>query len=247
MAGFPHLAIIALLPACYLGQTDTIDAGAESGVCTQIPLPDGGVVHVTGTVTDVQDGTPIASAMIAVEYGGTYVAWCDLAHASPYYVFGAVTDATGSFSMDVRAGALGFHSFANGYYYSRASLDTSTGTTVALTMGHLPSGQAAPTITNVGFDQPTVTAGSAVVFSATLATWSPTDPLSDENLVVEATRSWGVELDPPSQGQKDNFPDGVWKRSFSAPSQPGVYTYWFSATTAGCITSNLASATLTVN
>ena len=109
-----------------------------------------------------------------------------------------------------------------------------------------PVGQGKPSTTNVGFDKTTVAPGDRVTFSANIATWAPSDPLSDENVLVEPTRSWGLELDPPSVGKKDDFPDGLWTRSFTAPSAPGTYTYWFSSTTANCVTSDLMRVTLTV-
>ena len=249
--------IVLTLSGCYIGGSEGSDASADAahGIpdgnadvpCTQIPLPDGGPVHVTGVVVQPDGVTPVPNAMLAVEYGGLYLPWCDLSHASPYYVFGTIADATGKFAIDVRSAMLGFHSFASGYYYSRASLDTTTGaTTVTLQMGQLPTGQATPTVTNMGFSAATVAAGAMVTFSATLTTWSPNDPLSDENLLVEPTTSFGIELNPPSVGKKDNFPNGVWSATFAAPATKGTYTYYFSSTTAGCITSNVMTSTLKV-
>jgi hypothetical protein len=234
-------------PARPYHATPTVDAD----VCEQAPLPDGGAVHVTGSVVvagteDAASPTPIGGAMIAVEYGGLYLPWCDLGHASPYYIFGAVTDASGKFELNGRQGPLGFHSFANDYLYSRAGIDSSTTTSVRIMMVPLPKGQQKPRVTNAGFDKTTAHPGEPVTFSATLATWAGTDPLSDENVLVEATHSWALELDPPSLGAKDDFPDGLWRRSFFAPTTPGKYTYWFSSTTSQCITSDLLSAELTV-
>jgi hypothetical protein len=55
-----------------------------------------------------------------------------------------------------------------------------------------------------------------------------------------------VELDPPSLGKKDDFPDGVWSSTFAAPTDTGHYVYWLSATTAGCVTGDLVTLTLDV-
>jgi hypothetical protein len=269
------LAGLSVGVACESG-TAASPFGAEAGsalgdgsaqTCNQLAMPDGGRVHVTGTVTQaIHDAgapvKPIANAMVArrsragfrpaVEYGGLYVPWCDLGQASPYYVFGALSDDAGRFEIDVKEGSLGFHSFANDYLYTRAPLDTATGRTVVLEMEPLPKGQAQPTFADAHFDKTTVAPGEPVTFSATIATWdsgaarAPSDPLSDENIIVEPTNSWGVELNPPASGQKDDFPDGLWKRTFPAPNAPGTYTYWFSATTSQCITSKLVSMTLKV-
>jgi hypothetical protein len=226
-------------------------APGPPGPCTQIPMPDGGVVHMTGVVMEARrDGGPpqvIPNAMVSVEYGGLYVPWCDLSKASPYYVFGAITDDAGRFEIDVKEGLLGFHGFATNYLYSRVepAFAADAATPVTLKLEPLQD-QKKPTSTDAGFDKTTVDAGAMVTFTATLTTFDKGDPLSDENLLVEPTRSWSLELDPPSQGKKDNFPDGVWTRTFPAPSKPGTYTYWFSATTSQCITSDVITATLVV-
>jgi hypothetical protein len=219
--------------------------------CKQLDLPDGGALKVTGNVVEkAPDGgadQPIPNAMVSVEYGGLYVPYCNRALASPYYVFGTFTDAQGAFSIDVKQGALlGFHSFATGYYYSRASLDTTAGTYVKIQTEKLPATQGKPTVTNAGFVQSTVLLGDRVTFSAEVHAASPSDPLSDEIILVEPTRSWSVELNPPSLGKPDNYPDGVWRRSFLSPLKTGTYTYYFSATTAGCVTSDVQTFTLTV-
>jgi hypothetical protein len=185
--------------------------------------------------------------MVAAEYGGLYLPWCDLSHASPYYLFGAVTDDAGTFSLSARTGKLGFHGFATGQYYSRAMLDTSTGaTTVQVVLSPLPPQQTKPTITGAAFNAAQVAPGAQVTLTATVKAGVPTDPLSDETILVEPTQSWAVELDPPSVGKKDDFPDGTWSRTFTAPTQPGHYVYWLSATTAGCVTGDLVQLPLDV-
>jgi len=222
--------------------------GGDAGsACVDI-LPDGGPVQVSGTVVSATDDggtTPVPNAMVAVEYGGLYLPWCDLAHASPYYRFGAVTDDAGAFTMTGAAGKLGFHGFATGQYYSRAPLDTSKGSSVTIVLSPEPAGSR-PTITGAAFEQATVAAGAQVTITATVAAAVPTDPLSDETVLVEPTHSWGIELDPPSLGKKDDFPDGTWSRTFTAPAETGTYTYWLSATTAGCATSDLVTLKLVV-
>jgi hypothetical protein len=253
-AGFAGMAACGELgsPAS-LRPTGTIsfstDASGEA--CTQFVMPDGGPVHITGTVLeatkDDDASTPIPGAMIAVEYAPSYTAWCDLASASPYYVFGAVTDDAGRFELDAREGDLGLHGFANDHLYGTEDINTTKTKTVVLRMrGILPRTQAKPRVTGAGFDKASVAPGENVTFSATLATWDPKDPLSDESVLVEPTQSWCLELNPPSRGKKDDFADGLWKREFRAPTKPGTYTYWFSATTATCITSDLVTTTLTV-
>ena len=228
---------------------DAPDAALDAP-CTQIPMPDGAPITVTGTVVELaSDGgvaKTIADAMVAAEYGGLYVPWCDLAHASPYYIYGAYTDAKGDFSIDVREGFLGFHSFATGYLYTRAALHTGDGGTVTLQMEQIKAGQQKPLVSGAAFDKTTVAPGGALTFSATVKAAVSTDPLSDELILVEPSRSWATELDPPSVGLKDDFPDGLWTKTFLAPTTKGTYTYYFSATTSLCVTSDVQPFTITV-
>jgi hypothetical protein len=242
------LAVAAVELGCSTGDSAKPEPIAA---CTQLDVPDGGPLKVTGRVVEkAHDGgtpQPIPNAMVSVEYGGLYVPYCNRALASPYYVFGTYTDAQGNFTIDVKHGALlGFHSFATGYYYSRAPLDTTAGTDVTIETERLPDAQAKPIVANAGFVQSTVLLGDRVTFTAEVRAASPNDPLSDEILLVEPTRSWSVELNPPSVGKPDSFPDGLWKRSFLSPLKGGTYTYYFSATTAGCVTSDVQTFTLTV-
>jgi hypothetical protein len=237
------------------GGTGGVDTGpGEAGShCNQTPIPDGGPVQVVGTVVSLLDDgglAPVPGAMVAVEYGGLYLPWCDMSHASPYYLFGALTDDAGAFSMTAGAGKLGFHGFATGQYYSRAPLDTSKSDaavpSVQIVLSPLPPQQVKPTVTGAAFSASPVAAGAQVTVSATVKAGVATDPLSDETVLVEPTHSWGVELDPPSLGKKDDFPDGTWSRTFAAPAQTGHYVYWLSATTAGCVTSDLVELPLDV-
>lgn len=230
------------------GEAGPEDGGAEA--CTQDPVPDAGFVHVSGGTLG-RDDAGIPGALIVAEYGGIYVPYCDLRYASPYYSFGAVTDDAGRWEMDVKAGFLGFHGFQNGYFYARGSATTDqlldAGGQYAIPFKALPDGQAVPTIADAMFDPSgKVRPGTKVTFSAMVKTYAPGDPLSDEVVLVEPTHSMGVELDPPSIGKKDDFPDGTWKRTFAAPDKAGDYTYWVAVTTGGCVTSALTSVALTV-
>ncbi len=226
---------------------DAGDGGAEP--CTQLPIPDSGPLTITGTVYEnVPDASPrpLANAMVAAEYGGLYLTWCDLAHASPYYQFGAYTDANGKFTVQAHAGILGFHSFATGFLYNRARLDTATSTDVVLHMEPIKN-EKKPAVTAAGFAATTVAPGGSLTFTATAAAADRTnDPLSDELMLVEPTQSFATELDPPSVGLKDDFPDGVWKKTFPAPTKKGTYTYYFSATTAHCVSSDVQPFPITV-
>jgi hypothetical protein len=214
-----------------------------------MPMPDGGPVTVTGTVVEMLDGgtaVPLAGAMVSAEYGGLYVPYCDLSRGSPYYAFGAITDADGNFTMNARQGVLGFHVFATGYYYTRRPLDTRSGTSAMLPMVPLTQPERAPVVVSAGFDKTTVAPGGTLTFSATVMAPIADDPLSDEIILIEPSSSWAVELDPPARGKPDDFPDGVWTKTFAAPTTPGTYTYHFGTTTAYCEASPVQSFQITV-
>lgn len=219
--------------------------------CGQIPMPDGGRIRITGVVLerglDGSIGAPIPFANVSVEYGGLYVDWCDRSRASPYYVFGTVADDAGRFELSAREGHLGFHSFATGYFYDRGQIDAATDdASVVLTMVPLRT-EPKPVVTDPRFDKTTVEAGAPVTFTAGVrAANRCLDPMSDEVLLIEPVHSWSRELDPPSRGLKDDVPDGVWKLTFDAPAEAGVYTYYFSATTSQCVTSDVQTFTLRV-
>jgi hypothetical protein len=234
-----------------------LSLSAFCAACTSTPnsspqcslsLPDGGTTRVTGTVTSQVNGAsvPVPHAMIAVEYGGLYIPYCDLSHASPFYVFGTVADQNGSFALDVQPGSLGFHSYANGQFYGRASLDTSKGSKVTISTAPLGA-QPKPTLAKAAFDTSAVSVGATVRISAIVHAGTSSDPLSDEVVVIEPTQSWAAELDPPTGGKKDDFSDGTWSRTFAAPAKEGKYTYWLEATSAGCATSDLVQLTLEVH
>jgi hypothetical protein len=231
------------------GQSDATTGDDAATGCTQAPIPDGGPVQVTGTVVSLLDDgglVPVPNAMVAAEYGGLYLPWCDLSKASPYYLFGAVTDDAGAFALTARAGQLGFHGFATGQYYSRAPLNTNKATSVQVVLAPLQPQQVKPTISGAAFNATQVAPGAQVTITATVKAGVATDPLSDETILVEPTQSWAAELDPPSIGKKDDFPDGMWSRTFAAPSQPGHYVYWLSATTGTCVTSDVVTIPLDV-
>jgi hypothetical protein len=226
------------------------DVTEIDAACNQIPLPDGGPVTITGSVieslSDGGVGKGIPDAMVAAEYGVLYGCWSDLSKGSPYYVFGAMTDSQGKFTMKAREGVLGFHSFATGYNYTRSKIDDG-GTTTVLAMEANTKPERKPVTSGAKFDKTVVAPGAPLTFSVNAKSGvGPQDPLSDELILVEPTESWAIELDPPSAGLKDNFPDGVWTKTFPAPTKVGTYTYYFSATAAYCETSAVETFTVKV-
>ena len=65
-------------------------------------------------------------------------------------------------------------------------LDTSTGaTTVQVVLSPLPPQQTKPTITGAAFNAAQVAPGAQVTLTATVKAGVPTDPLSDETILVD--------------------------------------------------------------
>jgi hypothetical protein len=115
-----------------------------------------------------------------------------------------------------------------------------------------------------------VEAGAPFVLSAHAQAGAPKDPMSDEVLFVELPGTNPTsgpmpmacgELDPPSPGVPGGaFPDGVWTRTLTAPTNDGLtitpsgvgkpcspaapctYTYYVVSSTQGCVTSQVSQA-----
>ena len=221
---------------------------AACGSSVDYPPPHGGPANVTvsGHVVDGKTKAPLPHVPIAIEIGGHYVTNPDPSKANPSYQRGAVTDDAGAYSVVLPSGSLGFHSFLNKYRYGTEGLTAAANVTFDITMEQRDT-ELPPTLTNARFEPAQVAAGATFALKVTATAATPTDPLSEEIVVVEATTSMSAALDPPSAGvQGKGFPDGEWSRTFTAPTYAGTYTYYLSATTEGCIVSDLVLLQLQV-
>jgi hypothetical protein len=203
-------------------------------------------VRVTGRVLDGNKGTPLPHVPIAIEIGGHYVTNPDTSKGNPSYQRGTITDDQGAYTITLPSGSLGFHSFLDGYRYGTEGLMAQADATFDLMMEKRDL-ESPPTLTNARLEPSQVSAGASFVVKVTAAAATPTDPLSEEVIVVEATTTMSAALDPPSPGvQGKGFPDGQWSRTLVAPTHVGTYSYVLSATTEGCIVSDLAALQLEV-
>lgn len=227
-----RIAPIALLAAC--------------GSKVDLPPPRAKPITVTGRVVDATTGLALAHVPIAVEIGGHYVTNPDPSKGNPSYQRGTVTDDRGTYTLHLISGSLGFHSFLDKYHYGTQGLSADGDVQFDIPMEERTI-ESPPTLTNARLEPARVYGGGSFTIKVTAAAPSPKDPLSEEVIVVEATTSMSAALDPPSPGvQGRGFPDGEWSRRLTAPSSPGTYVYYLSATTEGCIVSDLALLKLEV-
>jgi hypothetical protein len=219
-------------------------------------------VTLTGKVIDRDTGNPLAGTIVIVEVGGLYQANADTSKGNPYYKISALAGLDGAFSVLVPSGMVGLHTFEDGYYYGvLGPIDTalSPSANVVKAKALLPLDRK-PTVAKLALSPATVAPSGSVTIGAdvTEASISATDdagadggahadPLSEEVIAAETTTSWAAILDPPSPGiQGTGFPDGHYSKTFTAPSKAGIYTYSLVVSSEGCITSDRATATLTV-
>lgn len=220
-----------------------------AGCGSKVDQPPPRAVTVSGRVLDAKTSAAMPGVPIGVELGGHYVSNPDPSKANLAYQRGAVTDALGKYTLVLQPGngKFGFHSFMPGYRYGTEGLETATDVTFDIKMEPNTT-EAPPTLTGARLEPAQVAPGGAFeVLVTAKAAAGGKDPLSEEVLVIEPTMAMSAALDPPSKGvQGTGFPDGEWKRSLKAPGAAGTYVYHLSATSEGCIVSEIVKLELVV-
>jgi hypothetical protein len=242
----PALSALALTLLASCGNGSPASPGSGKGVV----LDQNKRLMLKGTVLDRATQKALPSALVVIEEGGMFLDVPDAASASPYYQFGGVTAPDGSFALDLPEVTTGIHVFADGYLCGRFVTSNMT-TTKTIGMDVIPpSLQAnAPAIASFGVDAPEIAAGGILTFTADVAAGkvTPSDPLSDEVLVVQPDSNFAAELDPPAPGSLAlGYPDGRWTRKVLAPATAGTYTYYLVAMSQGCVPSTRKSVVVTV-
>jgi hypothetical protein len=208
------------------------------------------LVHFKGTVVDGVTNQPLANAVVTLEIGGVYVFFSDASRPSPYYQYGGITASDGTFDVLVPQEQLGIHTFTSGYLYAgREKIDDpSVPGTLILSKPIAPEQvPLKPSVSAFTATPATVAAGATFVLSANVQKGpAGTDPLSDEIIVVQPDTAWCGEMAPPAPGGHDDYPDGTYSRTVTAPAKAGTYTYWLATSSAGCIISDNRSTTVTV-
>jgi hypothetical protein len=237
------------------------DAG-PTRPCVQAAMPDGGGVTLTGRLVSLPlDGGPDAAAIpiengvIALEYGGRDLVWCDLSKGTPWFVFGGVTNDAGEFTIEAKQGKLGLHAFATDHFTTTLDLDTTDagdgGNAGEAGVGDLalarrPAAEPKIKIEDAKLNLRAVKAGEALIVSARITAGSAAAPLSGKTILVDPAESWSVALDPPSAGTPGNFSNGVWERIFAAPRTPGDHTFYLVATSADGASSDVQTLSVIV-
>jgi hypothetical protein len=222
-------------------------AAASTGVaCTS--TPDEAELRIK--VLDPAGSRPLAGAIVAMEVGGLYVTNADPSRGNPSFVHGAQTDEQGSLRVTLKSDEIGVHSFVGGYFYGARLVELDQDLGITIFMAPFASRDPAPlppTISNEQLDPAIVAPGGQFSVSAEVATGDPDDPLSEEVIVTCPTQTMSSALDPPSRGIPGKmYPDGFWSRTLVAPDQPGRYDYYLTATTEGCVTSDIKLLVLEV-
>jgi hypothetical protein len=223
--------------------------------------PPAHLVTLGAVVQDLTDAAPIPNVLVVVEVGGlnqanpagigpdgaavATVAW------NPFYQYGGLTDDAGRISIEVPAGAVGLHAFADGYLEGSGGpwdAGPDAGSIPLRFLGALPEAGAPlrPRVHGLTADPLFVAPGAPILF--TVVVDSPqTGSLSDQVLLVGPATSQAWALAAPSPAEPGAaYPPGIYSRIIPAPGAVGSYTYDLVAASIGLTTSDRASVVVTV-
>ena len=211
-------------------------------------VSDGTDASITVTVNDFDTGKPIADTLLCIEVGGAYVATPDPAKGNPSWQHAAITDAGGKAELVLPVDTYGFHSFVEGYLYGTNKQDVDdTEFALTINMNSISPDEPVPLVSDVYLTPTTVEPGGVFGVSVNAAAAADNKPLSEEVLVIVPAMGMCAAMNPPSPGNPGKgYPDGVYKKSLRAPTQPGTYDVWVSVTSEHCVTAPLQKLQLLV-
>jgi hypothetical protein len=207
------------------------------------PVCIGDSARLRGVLVDARSSEPLPDALLAVERDGLYGANPDPTRANPAYVHGARTDAQGRFDVTLPCGTVGLHAFAPGHRCGAAVSEV--GDALLLSATSLTARDLAPVLSQASLRPAKVAPGGEVTVQVTAMAGGASDPLSDQVLAIAPELKTGLALDPPGL-LPGGYADGVWRRTFTAPSAPGTYTWHLVAASEACVPSAPLALTLTV-
>ncbi len=204
--------------------------------------------QIHARVLDAASGLPLENVIISGETGGIYIDNPDKTQANPAYVFGAMTDAKGTFVLPLEKGTqVGFHTFLDGYRYGALNVEGAGYAVTELTMSKKLADDLSPTLTQPTLSSSTVKRGEAITVTVIATAASQADPLSEEIIIVEPTTHFSVAMQPPAPGGRPGaWPDGTWVATFAAPATAGKYTLHVVGTSELCVTADGLTLELTV-
>ena len=207
------------------------------------PVCTGDSARLRGVLVDARSSEPLPDALLAVERDGLFGANPDPTRANPAYVYAARTDAAGRFDVTLPCGTVGLHAFAPGHRCGVAVSEV--GDALLLTATPFAEQDRAPVLSQASLQPAKVAPGGEVTVRVTAMASGASDPLSDQVLAIAPELKTSLALDPPGL-LPQGYADGVWKRTFTAPSAPGSYTWHLVAATEACVPSAPVALTLTV-
>ena len=219
------------------------------------------------------DGGPLV-ALIAIELGGFDQEPPGAAgdggvmptlQIDTLYAYGTLTTDAGDFSLDVPDEKIGVHVYATGYSCGQPDAGTVVPGKGPIVLSPRPlspvdAGDGAaqperPTVTGLTVrlrqsSPPTevVAPGTSVIMSAEVKAPDPGDPLSEQVIAIEPTTGWAGAFAPPKPGTwGKGYPNGVYSRLVTVPSEAGEYTYYLIAATEACVVSDPVTAHVIVS
>ncbi|MEW5851806.1 MAG: hypothetical protein AB2A00_23655 [Myxococcota bacterium] len=229
-------------PDAATSHRDDVDAGPppefpdagflESSFCFGPPAAWG---HFYVWTVDFATQERVLDSVASVEEGGIYLP----DHNA--YAYGAHGNAEGRLDLRFPTSTnKGFHTFADGYFYGALVCNPAENNAAVILMRPLGPGRDKPLLANARATPSTVQPGGSFTLQVDLSKNTDTAEHSDETLWVEPITGTSGRLLPPSPPVNENFPDGTYAATLTAPSEPGTYRYYLSATFHNCVTSDRA-------
>jgi hypothetical protein len=199
------------------------------------------------TVQDSETGAPVPGALVGIEVGGAYVPTPDPAKGNPSWTFGGLANDEGVVEIVLDTGLYGFHSFAEEYIYgtNEVEIDGDPFDVTVDTKGFDPAVESVPLAEDFAIEPDTVAPGAE--FEVSVTATAVNIALSEEVLVFLPSEQLCAAMDPPSAGDPGvAYPDGIYRKTVTAPTEPGTYDVYVAVTSEGCITAPPQSLQLTV-
>ncbi len=204
---------------------------------------------IRGRVVNARTGEPVGGSLVFIELCRLYSENPDPAKGHPNYRYGTIAAADGTYEVVIPKGPAGVHTFKEGFSYGAYVFDDSTTepTSQEKRIEPLDDAVKRPTLSDFKVTPTVVAPGGRIRFSVNARAGAPTQPLSEEIIILENTTKVARALDPPRRGVVGvGYPDGLWSTTIEAPTIAGKYTYHIGLTSEGCVNGNQLALEITV-